>query len=203
MHYFKRLWPETTGTEFTDSWGTSTFFFETNSEFQILRQLQLFENGNALKYDLEYSEDKFGGLAEEPLGSIDFAEYQTAQQEFEQIWRISAYQRFPEIVTTETVLQGSPRIEGRRLAVGDVVSQTDIEDSVITAAWVYELTLQQVRQALLYCKSLQCVRDNPAKFCHNCQLRVQQEGAGDGEEQENWIRAGRLFDTYFMSPNSC
>ncbi|WP_073288442.1 DUF433 domain-containing protein [Hymenobacter psychrotolerans] len=107
------------------------------------------------------------------------------------------YKQFPEIVITENILWGQPRLEGRRLAVGDIVSQVDINSTIYEALQDYEITLQQARQALHYCRTLQCVRDKPIKFCHNCTLRVQQEGEVDGEEQDNWKRADRLFKEYF------
>ena len=75
---------------------------------------------------------------------------------------------FPAIVCTEHTLSGSPRIDGRRLAVGDVVSIVD--DSLSQALDSHELTLSQVKQALSYCATLQCKRDNPLVFCHNCSL---------------------------------
>ncbi len=197
MNYFKRHWPETTGSESTNSWGTSSFWFETDEEYKVLRQIQLFANGNCLKYDATYSEDKFGGLAEIPLDAEEFKPYQIGKDEFEEQWLISDYRQFPEIVITENVLWGQPRLDRRRLAVGDIVSQIDIEDSLVLALQDYEITLQEARQALHYCRTLQCVKDKPLKFCHNCTLRVQQEGDADGEEQDNWKRAERLFKKYF------
>ena len=42
-HYFKRQWEETTGDELTDTWGTSTYFVETDEQFNVIRQIQVFE----------------------------------------------------------------------------------------------------------------------------------------------------------------
>ncbi len=181
----------------TGSWGTSYYYFETDDQLIVLRQLQVFENGQTLKYDTEYLEDKLGGLSELPLDEI-FVFFQIDKAEFEQIWTSSNYRQFPEIVITEETLWGQPRLEGRRLAVGDIVSHVDVFNSAVEAAKDYEITLQQTRQALHYCRTLQCVKDNPIKFCHNCTLRVQQDGEVDGEEQDNWKRADRLYKEYFM-----
>ena len=162
----------------------------------VLRQLQTFDNGQVLKYDTEYLDDKFGGLSEVSLDE-EFKPFQIDKVEFEQVWSSSHYRQFPEIVITEDCLWGQPRLEGRRLAVGDIVSHVDVNNSASVAAQDYEISLQQTRQALLYCKTLQCVKDNPIKFCHNCTLRVRQDGDADSEEQDNWKRADRLFRHYF------
>ena len=86
---------------------------------------------------------------------------------------------FPEIVCTEDTLSGSPRIIGRRLAVGDVISFLKGYGTLEEVIKDYELTISQIRQALQYCSTLQCKKDNPKVFCHNCSLRRQQEGSLD------------------------
>ena len=201
MNYYKRDWDETTGEEPTDSWGTSTYYFETDDSRNVNRQLQLYQNGRALKYDNIYLEDKFGGLSEVPLDLEEFLIYVISANEFEQIWLATDYKKFPEIIFTDDVLWGQPRLEGRRLAVGDIVSQVDVNRSAAITGDDYEISLQQVRQALCYCSSLQCVKDKVIKYCHNCTLRVQQDGEADGEEQNNWIRAERLLNEFFMQPS--
>lgn len=196
MRYFKRYWDESTGDDLTDSWGNSWFYFETDDELNVIRQIQLFENGQALKYDPEYLEDKLGGLAEVPLDD-EFFPFAIEASEFEWVWNRFGQRLFPEIVITEDTLWGQPRLDGRRLAVGDIVSHIDINNSLHIAAEDYDISLAQARQALLYCRNLQCVKDNPLKFCHNCTLRVKQEGESYGEEQDNWKRADLLFKKYF------
>lgn len=74
---------------------------------------------------------------------------------------------FPEIVCTEHTLGGSPRLEGRRLAVGDVVSILTY-GSLAEAVEDYALSQWQVKQALQYCAVQQCIADKPVVFCHNC-----------------------------------
>jgi uncharacterized protein (DUF433 family) len=98
---------------------------------------------------------------------------------------------YPDIVCTEYTLFGSPRIDGRRLAVGDVVSI--VSDSLHHALDGHELTLSQVKQALGYCATLQCKSDNPLVFCHNCSLRRQQEGSLDTSGLEEVISGGSVF----------
>ena len=84
--YFKRLWEETTGDPLTDSWGTSTFFFETNQYGDVLRQIQLYENGKKLRYDEQNLEDPFGKLSEFSLDLIEFNEFKISKDEFEKVW---------------------------------------------------------------------------------------------------------------------
>ena len=194
MNYYKRSWDESTGDPLTDNWGTSIYYFETDDNGNVIRQMEIFTNGNAIKYDTQYIEDKFGGLSEAPLDPAEFAPFTIPAVEFEQRWATTFYKKFPEIIFTNDVLWGQPRLEGRRLAVGDIVSQVSVEESISVAAQDYEMSIQQVRQALSYCSTLQCVKDQVIKYCHNCTLRVQQDGECFGEEQDNWIRAGQLLN---------
>jgi len=86
---------------------------------------------------------------------------------------------FPDIVCTEDTLFGSPRINGRRLAVSDVVSFIKNYGTLEQVTKDYELSVSQIKQALQYCSDLQCKTDKPKVFCHNCSLRRQQEGSLD------------------------
>jgi hypothetical protein len=86
MNYYKRLWDETTGEELTDSWGTSTFYFETDNEHNVIRQLQIFQNGNALKYWDKFKEDKYGFVSDQPLDKEEFESYKIDKDEFEITW---------------------------------------------------------------------------------------------------------------------
>ena len=197
MNYFKRDTEEASGNELTDSWGVSSFYFETDNEGSVTRQLELFKNGNALKYDSEYQEDKFGGISEGRLDIEEFEPYRIKADEFEQLWLTLEHKRFPEIIFTADTLWGRPRLDGRRLAVGDIVSLVDVNRSASLVANDYEITLQQVRQSLGYCSSLQCVKDKVLKYCKNCTLSIQQGDEADGHEQENWNRAKSLLKEFF------
>jgi hypothetical protein len=88
-YYYKRHWDETTGDALTDSWGTSTFYFETDRDFNVTRQIQIFELGQVLKYSDDYSADKFGALSDQPLDSDEFSEFAIDKTDFEQIWNSS------------------------------------------------------------------------------------------------------------------
>jgi hypothetical protein len=85
--YFKRPWNETTGDPLTDSWGTATYFFETDLNGNVLRQLEVYEKGRRLKYAPDYSQDDYGGLSEVPLNLEEFKEFEITKREFEDKWR--------------------------------------------------------------------------------------------------------------------
>lgn len=197
MKYFKRNWDETTGDELTDDWGKSVYYFETDNEMNVLRQIEKYENGKHLKYDSEYLEDKYGGLSEVQLELAEFSEFEIGKEEFNQVWDNSKYERFPEIVRTENVLCGQPRLEGRRLSVGDIVSLINVNKNLNIVLQDFELSHQQARQAVLYCKLKKCEVDNPIKFCHNCTLQVKQDNSKIDEEKDNWIIANDLLSEYF------
>ncbi|UOQ71808.1 DUF433 domain-containing protein [Hymenobacter cellulosilyticus] len=200
MPYYKWYWDETTGTIPTNSWGTSWHYYETDGAGTVVRQVEVFANGQALKYDAEYDEDRYGGLAEAPITAADVEEFGLISidgREFGQVWVSTSYDRYPEIVVTTDCLWGQPRLDGRRLAVGDIVCLVDRYQSLSETLADFELSLQQIKQALRYCRTLQCVQDLPLRFCHNCTLRVRQDDVSDGEEEDNWVRAERLYQQYF------
>ena len=84
--YFKKFWEETTGEELTDSWGDSTYFFETDKNLNVIKQIQLFRNGKILKYDEQYLEDDFGGLADQQLEITEFIDNEITEVEFLEMW---------------------------------------------------------------------------------------------------------------------
>lgn len=86
--YYKREWNESRGDEF-DSWGTSMWYFEVGGERYVTRQIEIYENGNRLKYHSEKQFDDYGGLGTEPLDIIEFKEYEIGKDEFETEWQKS------------------------------------------------------------------------------------------------------------------
>lgn len=72
MRYLKKKWEETTGDELTDDWGVSIFYFETDDSLNVLKQIQIFENGNILKYDELNNENEFGAMADQSLEEEEF-----------------------------------------------------------------------------------------------------------------------------------
>ena len=84
--YFKKFWDETTGEDLTDSWGNSTYYFETDLDYNVIKQIQIFENGKVLKYDGKNLEDEYGALADQKLGMEEFENNQIEVMEFKDLW---------------------------------------------------------------------------------------------------------------------
>jgi hypothetical protein len=89
IHYFKRPWEESRGDEY-DSWGISVYFFETETDGSVLKQLQIYEDGHILKYDKFHIEDIYGMLATHQLDLNEFSTFAITQREFEEAWQASS-----------------------------------------------------------------------------------------------------------------
>ncbi|MFD2915485.1 MULTISPECIES: hypothetical protein [Flavobacteriaceae] len=86
MNYFKRKWNETRGDQY-DSWGKSAWYFETDNNGEVLRQIEAYDNGKVLKYDNQNIDDEFGGLADQNLDLSEFVEFSIEKEEFENKWK--------------------------------------------------------------------------------------------------------------------
>jgi hypothetical protein len=84
--YFKKFWKESTGDKLTDSWGSSTYYFETDFNLNVKKQLQLFQNGKKLKYDEQNIEDELGFLSDQTLDIQEFTVNEIKKNEFDEIW---------------------------------------------------------------------------------------------------------------------
>jgi hypothetical protein len=84
--FFKRHWSETTGDSLTDSWGTSIFYFQTDHDMFVVRQIQVFECKQVLKYDLEFRDDEYGMLTDQNLELEEFKEFEISENEFTSTW---------------------------------------------------------------------------------------------------------------------
>ena len=85
--YIKRQWDDSTGEDLTDSWGTSTYLIEIDDEFYALRQIQIFEDGHVLKYSVDFTEDEFGMLSDQPLDIDEFEQSFISEKEFIDTWQ--------------------------------------------------------------------------------------------------------------------
>ncbi|GAB5554922.1 MAG: hypothetical protein Sapg2KO_45130 [Saprospiraceae bacterium] len=83
--YYRWKWDETRGDEF-DSWGTSIWFFEIGEDKYITRQIEVYENGNRLKYHSDKRFDDYGGLGKDPLDEMEYKEFEIDKNEFEIEW---------------------------------------------------------------------------------------------------------------------
>lgn len=84
-NYYKRRWDESRGDDF-DSWGASWFLFETGDDFWPQRQMEIYDGGQVLRYDLDHIEDIYGQLGEAPLDPLEFEPFRISQEEFERLW---------------------------------------------------------------------------------------------------------------------
>lgn len=86
--YFKRKWNETRADEF-ESWGTSTWYFEVGTDGYPIKQIELYENGNRLKYHSEKTFDDYGGLGDQALDVNEFKSFEIEKTEFDNEWQKS------------------------------------------------------------------------------------------------------------------
>jgi hypothetical protein len=85
MKYFKRYWNEPRG-DTHNAWGFSWWFFETNSKGEVFRQVEKYDSGRTIYYDIEHREDEFGGLTQTVLDLKEFEQFEINREEFEDVW---------------------------------------------------------------------------------------------------------------------
>lgn len=86
--YYKRH-SEETRTEQYELWGTCDYYIETNLSGEILRQIEVYENGKRLKYSSQFTEDEFGFLGDQPIDLLEFEEFNIDKNDFELQWQHS------------------------------------------------------------------------------------------------------------------
>jgi hypothetical protein len=85
MKYCKWFWDESLGGAF-EEWGTSTYFMEINDNSRVVRQIEVYENGNVLFYDATHLGDDYGMLSDKRMEKEDIQEFEITKGEFELIW---------------------------------------------------------------------------------------------------------------------
>ena len=85
LRYYKRRWDETRGDRY-DSWGPSLWLFETDEVGNVLRQVELYDGGQRLRYDENRLDDSYGALSEKPLDLSELAAFEIDATEFEAGW---------------------------------------------------------------------------------------------------------------------
>jgi len=84
LKHVKRHWNETRGDQH-DGWGTSWWYFEVTNDGQVVRQVEQYESGELLHYDIQHDSDAYGGLAKEPLDLSESSYVDISAEEFEQV----------------------------------------------------------------------------------------------------------------------
>jgi hypothetical protein len=85
--FYRRRWSEPRGDEF-DSWGHSVWYFEVDGEGWPVRQVEVYDNGPALRYGPGHAEDQYGGLGQASLDDPEenWSRYVITREVFEQVW---------------------------------------------------------------------------------------------------------------------
>ena len=87
MRYYKRYWDENPGGDRV-GWGNSWWYFESDSDGNVVRQVTQYENGPTLRYSDDHFDDEFGGLAKIALDLADFAQFEVTRDIFEIAWEV-------------------------------------------------------------------------------------------------------------------
>ena len=85
LRYFKYFWDEDPGGQMS-GWGSSSWYFEVDSEGYVSRVLQQFECGRILRYDERLPSDEFGGLPDGCVDVSETGECEISRGEFFKVW---------------------------------------------------------------------------------------------------------------------
>lgn len=79
------------------------------------------------------------------------------------------------IVSTPNTLGGSPRLQGRRLDVNHIVwGINEYQDGKIQPFLIdFELSINQIRHSILYCKDQICELQNVPQSCNGCSKKFE------------------------------
>ena len=72
----------------TADWGPCIYYFETDDSGEVIRQLEVYENGSRLKYDDINPTDDYGFLSDQPLNLAEFAPFSISEEQFEDEWEV-------------------------------------------------------------------------------------------------------------------
>lgn len=87
MRYFQRFWDELRGIEQAD-WGCSWWYFETDDQGNVTRQIENYYSGPLHRYDKLHPEDHYGGLSKVALNLVEFAQFEIPRERFEAAWNL-------------------------------------------------------------------------------------------------------------------
>ena len=95
MKYFKTEHAE--GRQEHTDWGSVIVYYETTDDFAPSRQVEIFQNGNRLKYDTSNATNQFGVLQVNDLKSAESNGKPVTKGEFDQFWNIASETGMPAI----------------------------------------------------------------------------------------------------------
>lgn len=79
--------------------------------------------------------------------------------------------KFDRIVCEEGVCAGAPCLKGHRINIFNLICRLMNESPKSFLEDYPDLQLDDIRQAIEYCKTRECRNDNPTHFCDGCSLR--------------------------------
>ena len=84
LRYVKRRWDGSRGDG--RDWGSSWWHFEIDALNNVIRQVEIYDNGPTIGYDAKRDEDELGGLSKVPLENV-VEEYEPIPMgTFNQLW---------------------------------------------------------------------------------------------------------------------
>lgn len=86
--FFRRKW-DLPRTDQWASWRASWWFFETDADGMVQRQIQVYENGPVLRYGPGHASDEYGGLAvgRSIWADEDWSRWEIDRATFEDVWQ--------------------------------------------------------------------------------------------------------------------
>jgi hypothetical protein len=85
VRYYRRKWGESRGDKY-DHWGPASYFFETDDDGSVVRQVEVYEGGQILRYNQKHAADAYGMLSDQPIDIKQFQPFETGKEEFERAW---------------------------------------------------------------------------------------------------------------------
>ena len=79
------------------------------------------------------------------------------------------------IVCTPDVCAGAPRLKDLRINVWNVISSVTRESLEEHFESFPDVSLEHIKQAVVYCKERKCLEDKPDHFCDGCSLRTEHD----------------------------
>lgn len=92
--------------------------------------------------------------------------------------------KFNKIGRNENISFGQPIVLGTRLTVFDVVFGV-LNDGVIEYSHDHKLGIEDINEAVNYCKELACQNSLHGKFCNGCILQTLKTGVTYSKEELN------------------
>jgi hypothetical protein len=85
MKHYRRRWDSSRG-DAHDAWGSSDWYFEADGDGFPVRQMEVYDGGQVLKYDDTHVEDEYGCLGDQALDLREFSAYIISASDFDAAW---------------------------------------------------------------------------------------------------------------------